>query len=450
MGESVTAAGGGGEVRGSMSHVRFSRLRGQPLRGPSGNEVGRLADCVVRLVEGALPQLTGLLLRLGGRDVFVSMADVAGLGEDGVRLGASRVDTRPFERRPGEVLLDRDVIGRAVIDVVDARLVRVGDLVLEERDGAWRMAAIVSSVAFSPVRALWRLLRREPPAEVVDWTRIEPLTGHVPSAARRIPFLRLAGLRPADIADIVEEASHEEGKEILEAVHQDQELEADVFEELNDAHQVEFARERSDGEVARLLSEMEADDAADLLLNLEQGRRRHVLELVPEPRRGQLRRLLGYNPETAGGLMSTEFIALPREMTAGEALARVRQLEAAPTRVVVIYAMEGDRLRGAVRLFDLVRADPGQRLDQLGDRHPVAVFAETDIPAVAVEMADYNLAALPVVDREGRLLGIVTYDDLIEALIPSEWRWRSEADQEEHRYEPEDAGTPATRPPVPR
>jgi CBS domain-containing protein len=383
----------------AMSRMHFSTLRGRPLRGSSGNELGRIDDCVVRLLEGALPQLTGLLLQLQGGDVFVSMRDVAELGPEGARLSADRVDTRPFERRSGEVLLGRDVVGGAVIEVVEARLIRVGDLVLEGDGAAWRVVAVIPSPAMDPLRTLRRLLRRETPLEEIEWTRIEPLVGHVPTAAQRLS-VRVARLRPADIADIVEEASHEEGQEILEAVHQDHELEADVFEELDEEHQVEFLRERSDADVAALLADMGPDDAADLLMKLEPERRPRILELVPEAERNRLRRL----PDV-------------------------------PDTLAVIFTLKGDRLSGAVALPRLLRADPSQSLRDLGNHHPVAVFPDADIPSIAVEMADYNLAALPVVDEGGRLLGVVTYDDLVEALVPDEWRWRGDANQE-HRYEP--------------
>ena len=418
-----------------MSRIRYSTLRGRPLRGSSGNDLGRIDDLVVRLLEeGALPQVTGLLLRLPGGDVFVSMRDVAELGPDGARLSSDRLDTRPFERRPGEVLLERDVIDRAVIEVVEARLIRVGDLVLEGQGAAWRVAAAVPSPAADPLRLLARLLRRESPVEEIDWRRIEPLVGHVPTAARRLGA-RLARLRPADIADIVEQASHEEGEEILEAVHQDHELEADVFEELDEEHQVEFVRDRDDAEVSALLAGMGPDHAADLLMKLEQPRRLRILELLPEPRREPLRRLLRYNPETAGGLMSTEFVALPETAGAQQAIDELRRLPELPETLAVVYALRGEQLSGAVTLAQLLRAGPAQPLSELGSRQPVAVFPDADIPSVAVEMADYNLAALPVVDDAGRVLGVVTYDDLVEVLVPDEWRWRGEMSQE-HRYEP--------------
>jgi CBS domain-containing protein len=417
-----------------MSRIRFSKLRSRPLRGSSGNDVGKIDDLVVRLLERGLPQVTGLLLRLSGGDVFVSMTDVAELGQDGARLSTDRVDTRPFERRAGEVLLARDVMDRAVIDVVEARLVRVGDLVLEGEGAAWRVAVVVPSLAWDPIRTLSRLLRRGVAEEEIAWPRIEPLMGHVPTARRRLSP-RVARLRPADIADIVEEASHEEGEEILEAVHQDSELEADVFEELDEEHQVEFVRDRSDEEVAALLADMGPDDAADLLLQLPNERRAHLLELLPEPERARLRRLLGYNPTTAGGLMSTELVALPESTSVEEAIAELRRLPEAPDTLAVIYTLNGDRLSGAVTLARLLRAEPTQRLSELNGHNPVAVFPDADIPSIAVEMADYNLAALPVVDADGRLLGQITFDDVVEALVPDEWRWRGEASQD-HRYEP--------------
>ncbi len=417
-----------------MSRFRFSTLRGRPLGGSSGNTVGRLDDLIVRLLDGGLPQVTGLLVRLAGGDVFVSVSDVAELGPSGAVLSADRVDTRPFERRPGEVLLARDVMGRAVIDVAEARLVRVGDLVLDGEGSAWRVAAVIPSLTSDLFRRLARLLRRQEAIEELDWTRIEPLVGHVPTAARR-PSGRVARLRPADIADIVEEASHEEGKQILDAVHHDHELEADVFEELDEEHQVEFASDRSDTEVAALLTDMSPDDAADLLMKLDQDRRPRILELLPEPEREQVRRLLRYNPKTAGGLMSTEFVAMPDTTTVRDAIERLRGLPEVPDTLAVVYTLSSDRLSGAVTLVRLLRADPSQQLQDLIAQEPVAIFPDADIPALAVEMADYNLAAIPVVDESGHILGVVTYDDMVEALVPDEWRWRGEASQE-HRYEP--------------
>ena len=154
----------------------------------------------------------------------------------------------------------------------------------------------------------------------MDWASIEPFVAHVPTARLRIPYRKLARLHPAQIADLVEAASHDEGEEIIEAVGQDRELEADVFEELDAEHQIEFVRSRTDAEAARLLATMAPDDAADLIIELDQERRLPVLQLLPMAQQRKIRALLNYNPETAGGLMSPDFLCLaeidPRQQRA--------------------------------------------------------------------------------------------------------------------------------------
>jgi CBS domain-containing protein len=403
----------------------LSEVVGQPLVGPAGDRVGRAADLVVRLTDGALPTVTGIVLRVAGRDTFVPQADVSELSSSGVRLAVDRVGTRPFERRPGEVLLGRDVQGRAVIDVSHPRLVRVQDLVLAGQGAEWQVAAIMPAPAATLLGWLRNLVRQEAPAgEEVPWTNVEPLFGHVPTAARSIALLRLSRLRPADIADIVEEASHEEGQEILTAVHADSALEADVFEELDDEHQLEHLKERSNAEISSVLSNMAPDDAADLLMQLDQERRRPVLELLPESKQRKLRILLGYSPDTAGGLMSTDFVAIPESLTVAEALAHVRALSEIPETLADLFALAGDRLTGSVSLARLIHAAPSDRLTQVMTHDPIAVYADADVPSVAVQMADYNLAALAVIDAEGRMTGVITYDDIIEIMLRPEWRWR--------------------------
>ena len=413
----------------------LSKIVGGSLVGPAGDHVGRVADCVVRLADAEGPLVTGIVLQVDQRDTFVPTEDLAALESGRVRLAVDKVGTRPFERRPGEVLLVRDVRGRGVVDVGAPRLVRVGDVVLEGEGVSWHVVAIVPAPAASLGKLVRRLVGQDGKGtEAIPWPRIEPLMGHVPSARQRISLPRLNALRPADIADIVEQASHEEGQEILQAVHEDQELEADVFEELADDHQLEFLRDRSDAEVAAVLGNMAADDAADLLMQLDQERRRPVLELLPVAQQRKVQLLLGYNPETAGGLMTPEFVALPEELSAGEALQRLRALGEVPETLTEVYSLAEERLSGSISLAQLIRSDPASRLADLVRSDPVAVHPDADIPSVALHMADYNLSALPVVDEASSLLGVITYDDIIEAMLPTEWRWRGRPGQAEiHR-----------------
>src|ERR1700681_952596 len=145
----------------------------------------------------------------------------------------------------------------------------------------------------------------------LDWADMEPFVGHVPSARLRFSHRKLANLHPAEIADLVEAASHDEGEEIIEAVGQDRELEADVFEELDEHHQLEFIRERPDSDVAAVIARMAPDDAADLIVEIDQERRGRILALLSPAQRHQIEALLGYNPSTAGGLMRPELIGMP-------------------------------------------------------------------------------------------------------------------------------------------
>lgn len=413
-----------------LSRVRLTKLLGQPVMGPAGNTLGRVTDVVVRLVDGGLPTVTGGLLRLNAGDVFVSAHDVRALAEDGVHLSAERVDTRPFERRPGEVLLDRDVRGRAVIDVERGRLVRVSDLLLDQDEGGrWQAVAVVASPPGLLSSLIGRVLGRNQPGEVVEWRHIEPLVGHVPTAGRRIAFPRLAQLKPAEIADLVEEASHDEGEQILEAVSADEEFEADVFEELDEGHQVEFLKDRDNAEAAELLSNMDPDRAADLLMALPQERRRPILDRLTADQQRKVRTLLGYHPETAGGLMTNEFVAVPEDETVAGTIRRLRELEEVPTVLTDVYVIDGERLAGSLGLSQLLRADQEALLPDVMQRDAEAVYPDADLPSLAVQMADYNLASVPVIDHDGRLIGIVTYDDLLAAMLPDDWRWRGRPEE---------------------
>jgi Mg/Co/Ni transporter MgtE len=255
---------------------------------------------------------------------------------------------------------------------------------------------------------------------------MEPLLSHVPTSRLKLASRRLARLHPAQIADLVEAASHEEGEEILEAVGQDKELEADVFEELDDEHQVEFLRERSDEEVAAVLSRMASDDAADLLLEIEQDRRIPILNLLPPAKQRKIRSLLGHNPSTAGGLMNPDFVSVPANATVAEALERVRASELSPQQVSIVCVVDdAGVLVGTVSLAELLRANPQDSVSSLIDASTPSVAAEEDLPEVARLMTDFNLIAMPVLDGEGRPVGIIAVDDVLELLLPDEWRRRA-------------------------
>jgi Mg/Co/Ni transporter MgtE len=267
------------------------------------------------------------------------------------------------------------------------------------------------------------LARRGGPNAVVDWESVEPFVAHVPSARMRIPYRKLARLRPAQIADLVEAASHEEGEEIIEAVGLNRELEADVFEELDTEHQREFLESRSDIEAARLLATMEPDDAADLLVDLDQERRIPVLEALPADRQEKIRALLSYNSETAGGLMSPDFLAVTENLTVEEVLDEVRHSRFGPEALSTIFVTDLDgRLSGTVSVIRLLKANGAARVREIAEADPVTLRADADRHEIQRKMTDYDLSATPVVDGDHKIIGLITVDDVLEMLLPTGWR----------------------------
>src|SRR5579884_3641943 len=413
------------------SIVHLSSVAGSPLLDSTGERLGRVEDVVVRLGQGQeRPPVIGLKARIGGRDSFVPIDRVQQLGPEAVRTSTTKLNLAQFERRPGEVLLRADVLDRSLINVATARLVSAREVELSCQDGVWRVAGIDPSLR----PRLWRLLPRRfrghdtEHREFVPWSDMEPFVGHVPSSRLKLTHRRLARLHPAQIADLVEAASHEEGEEILEAVGQDKELEADVFEELDDEHQVEFLRERSDKEAAAVLARMEPDDAADLLLELDQERRLPILNLLPPAKQRKIRSLLGFNPSTAGGLMNPDFVSVPADATVAQALERVRASELGAQQVSIVCVVDDhSKLVGVLSLAELIRADGARRLASIAGTGSPSVAAEADLPDIARVMSDYNLTAIPVLEGDGTVAGIIAVDDVLEQLIPEEWRWRAGA-----------------------
>jgi CBS domain-containing protein/sporulation protein YlmC with PRC-barrel domain len=433
----TTPAGPVPEARGGRA-LRLSDLLRRPLTDSRAEPVGRLSDVIVRLRGTEAPLVTGLVVSVGGREVYVPENQVSAVDDDVLVLTSPELDLRRFERRDGEVLLRADVLGHRLIDVDSARLVKAADLQIEQRSGEWVLSGVDTR------RRPRRLFGARSGAAsgdhaFRDWTQFEPLIGHSRSELLRGPFGRVRRLKPAQIADLLEQASREEGSEILGQVHADPELEADVFEELDEDLATRLLGARTDEEIAGVLARMRADDAADAVAELPQRRRQPVLDLLPAGQRTKVLTLMGFNPTSAGGLMGVDFVALPGSVAVRDALdvvAAARTLQ--PEALTSMHAIDEEgRLSGVARLVALVQADQSVRLSDVCDDDPVRVGADTDVVDVAVLMSDYNLITIPVVDEGRRMIGIITVDDVLEVTLPGDWRRREAAEPpDSHRGEP--------------
>lgn len=410
--------------------VMVTQLLKSPVLNPAGGEVGRVSDFIVKLGEqGTYPPVTGVKVRVGAEEVFVPIRLIGELVPGAVRLNTHTLRTEAFQRRPGEVLLAADVLGRHLVDVARGRIVRAHDLVLSPVDGGWSLTGIDRS----PQAMIRRIVRQRRRPDLrrhstLDWKDVQPFVGHVPTARLLMPLQRLRRLHPAQIADIVEGASHEEGEEIIQAVQSDAALTADVFEEMDMEHQVEFLRDLSNDEAAKVLDRMAPDDAADLLTNLDQERRKPIFDSLAPNQQHKLRKLLQYHPHTAGGMMSPDYVWVVRGSTVDMALEAVRVDDKAPHQLLgtVFVADPDGKYLGSVNIVDVMRADRATKIEEL-DLTTCTLHANADFSDVTLMMADYNLTALGVTDSAGNLIGAISADDVIEALVPEDWRARIEA-----------------------
>ncbi len=407
--------------------LHLSTVLGTPLRDADGERLGKVQDVIVRLGGAGYPPITGFLVTVAGRTSFLGVERVSDIGPDGVVMRKAKLDLRHFERRPEEVLLRRDVLDRQLINVRGARLVRANEIELALVAGSWRVVGVDTG----PRGGLRRLLpkplgARIATGEFLDWAGVEPFVGHVPTVRLRVPHPKLAKLHPAQIADLVEAASRREGEEIIQAVGEDdRELEADVYEELDDQHQREFLESRPDEQIAEILSRMAPDDAADVIGELDEDRRESVLGLLAVSHRVKVRALLGYDPAEAGGLMSPDFVLLGTSTAAGDALEAVRHSKIAPELLTAVFVSGADgALQGSIPVTALLRAEPGWRLERLVKHESPCLRPDAPFEELARLMADYNLTAIPVVDEHERMVGVVTVDDVLEAMLPRGWRRR--------------------------
>ena len=425
--------------------LSISRTIGVPVWGRADERIGRLQDAVARVLEPGderFPPLTGLVVRVGGwrgHRVFVPWEAVRVMGATGVSLSSSRLDLRPFARRDGEILVAGDVLDKQVVDVGGRRVVRVNDVQLAPdplQAGGWRVAAADVSFGGFVARVLPKALAgsvlQRLATLAIPWDQVEFFASDVPGVKLRVEHTALARMHPVDIAALIEDLSYHQGEEVLSAL--DEPVAADVVEYLPHELQSAVLTTLPDEKAGDILDEMEPDEAADILAELPEEEAHDLLQAMEPDEAADVTRLLDYAPDSAGGLMTTDVVALPERLTVGEAVERLRRTDDLPDLVPYVYTTAGDgtgesagegaRLTGAVTLRDLLLARPEQRLEELATRDVLTVPPDQPAHDAAETLAHYDLIALPVVDGEGRLLGVITVDDALDALLPEEWHPR--------------------------
>jgi CBS domain-containing protein len=405
------------------STLSLSAMLKDAVIDAEGKPLGRLRDVVVRLRRNQYPLFSGLVIGVGSARSFVPASDVLKMDAQSILLRSERTSLLPFERRDGEVLLKQDILGHRLIDITRSALVRAFDVRFTSSAAGW------IATALDVHKHRWFQFGAHENHPARDWHSFLLLLGNQKSSEANLELSRIRRLKPAQIADMIESASAQEQNLLLTQVHTDPELEADVFEELDDDKKSELLNMRSDQNIADVLSRMRTDDVADTVMDLPQSRRRKVLDLMPPAQSTKVLALLGYNEATAGGLMGTDYLALPEDRSIADALIKIREATTQqPEALVTIHTLRSDgTLAGTLGLVRALQLDPATVLREVADPQAVVASPEDDIIAITTRMADFNLLSLPVLDAAGRMLGIVTVDDALEAAIQRDWFERKTA-----------------------
>lgn len=394
--------------------IYVSRLVGLPLMGGDGTDIGRIADVVLTVgTGGEPPPVNGFAVDVPRRRVFVSAGRIAELDGDGARLRRTLLNMHPFELRAGETLAVGEIFGRKVRNEV---VVDIGILPTPGVPSAWEVSTVALGTS--------ALFRRPRTRRVVEWDEVQDIFTSRRPLHRRAAQMTM--MHPAEMAEAIRKLPPDR-RRALAATLEDERL-ADLLEELPEDEQVRIVEGLNVERVGRILDEMEADDAADLLGELPAVRRNEILEAMTPDEADPVRRLLNYGPNTAGGLMTPEPLIMPATTTVAEALAAIRNPDlpqALAAQVYVTappYQTPTGRYLGCVGYQRLLREPPFRPLARCLDEHPEPVSVTALDRNVAARVAFYDVVAVPVTDDAGRLVGAVTVDDVLDRVLPDNWR----------------------------
>lgn len=411
----------------SATRVFVARLAGCSVFDPAGDRVGKARDVVVVYRKSESPRVVGLIVEVPGkRRVFLSIGRVTSIGS-GQIITTGLINLRRFEQRGGEVRIIAELLGRRVTLRDKSGEATIEDVAIEEvAPGEWEVGDLFlrrprSASPFSKGATTF-----------ATWDQVRENTGDEPQSAEHL-VASYSDLLPADLASTLLDLPETRRLEVAEELPDDRL--ADALEEMPEEEQVELISRLGDERAADVLDQMQPDDAADLIAQLPEERGEALLELMEPEEAEDVRFLLAYGADTAGGLMTNEPIIVSADATVAEGLALIRRHELAPALGAAVcvtlppYEPPTGRFLGMVHFQRMLRYPPHERLGTLLDTSLEPVRPDTSAAEVSRILASYNLVSLPVVDEQHRLVGVVTIDDVLDHLLPDDWRSTSEEDE---------------------
>jgi flagellar motility protein MotE (MotC chaperone)/CBS domain-containing protein/sporulation protein YlmC with PRC-barrel domain len=405
----------------TLNRIFLARLAGTAVFDPNGDPVGKVRDAVATLrTNNAQPRILGLVVEVPmRRRVFVPITRVTSI-ESGTVIITGLVNMRRFEVRTGEVLVLGDMLDRSITLVESDENVVVEDMAMEQnRNGDWLITKV-------HIMRKSRGLRRKGPTSTVAWEEVIGFANVEPNQGVTNLLYTLSTLRPADLATVLQDLAPKRRVEVARGL--DDERLADVLEEMDEIHRVALLTELEGERAADVLGEMDPDDAADLLRELGQERADALIELMEPEDAEDVLRLMNYEDYSAGGMMTTEPLVMSADATVAEALAAVRKSEISPALASQIFVCRQPletptgRFMGIVHYQRLLREPPATLLGSIVDTNTQGLNPDASLNEVSSYLASYNLLSLPVIDANDRLLGAVTVDDVLDHLLPENWR----------------------------
>ncbi|MDQ6937169.1 MAG: CBS domain-containing protein [Actinomycetota bacterium] len=412
----------------TATRIFLARINGIGVFDRSGDQIGRVRETVATLRVGRQPpRVLGLVVEIQHRHrIFVPMGRVISIEPDAVVLSSGTVNMKRFERRPSELLVLAELLDRTVTTVETGETVTVVDAAMEQnRTRDWVITRLAVRGGSS------RLTRRRGQLFQLEWDEVSGLALAETGQGTDTLLSLLAGMRPADVAATLQDMPDKRRRELAAAMPDD--LLADVMEELPDDDQVALLSSLADERAADVLEAMNDDDAADLLGEMTAAEQERLLTLMEPDEAAPVRRLLSYGDFTAGGLMTSEPVVLLPDATVAEALALVRNPDLTPALAAQVFvvrppqATPTGRFLGTAHLQRLLREPPSALVSGVADTDLEPLAPDATLAEVTRYFATYNLVAAAVVDDNDRLLGAVSVDDLIDHLLPEDWRDRDAA-----------------------
>jgi Mg/Co/Ni transporter MgtE len=405
----------------NINRIFLARLAGTAVFDPNGDPVGKVRDAVATLrSNNQSPRVLGLVVEVPlRRRVFVPITRVTSI-ESGSVVITGLLNMRRFETRAGEMLVLGDLLDRTIALTENNEDVLVEDMGMEQnRTGDWLITRV-------HIMRKGRGLRRKGATSTVAWEEVTGFAQHETNQGVSNLLSTLSNLRAADLAAVIQDLAPKRRVEVARAL--DDERLADVLEEMDESERVALMAELEGERAADILEEMDPDDAADLLREIGEERAQELIGLMDPEDAEDVLRLMTYEDYSAGGMMTTEPIVMSADYTVADALAAVRQSEISPALASQVFIARQPletptgRFIGMVHYQRLLREPPSTLLGSIVDTNTQGVNPDASLHAVSSYLASYNLLSLPVIDANDRLLGAVTVDDVLDHLLPTNWR----------------------------